>query len=320
MRTAQVQSGAGSRAGRQADYGIPRLARAVGWFSIGLGVPPVAAPRRVARLIGVADGNRTRATLRAVGLREIAAGLGILSRARPARWLWARVAGDAMDLTLLGIARETKRARMGATLAAVAGITLIDELLASRASRATGTSDKGTGVHVRKAVTVRRRRDEVYAFWRDLTNLPRFMTHVDCVQETDARRSHCVAKAPAGTTVEWDAEIVDDQPGERIAWRSLEGALVPNAGSVCFADAPGDRGTEVIVELDYDLPGGAVAARIAKLFGEAPELQVADDLRRFKQVLETGKVVRSEGSPQGTNAKQLWTQRPGQPLAAGAVG
>lgn len=314
MRTARAQTPNGDRA---AEYGIPRLTRSLGWLSIALGVPQMAAPKRVARMIGIADGDRTRSTMRAIGLREIAAGIGILSRAQPARWLWARVAGDAMDLTLLGLAREARRSRVGVTMAAVAGLTLIDELLASRASRA-HRATKGTGVHVKKAVTVRRPREEVYAFWRDLTNLPRFMTHLERVRTTDARHSHWVAKAPAGTTVEWDAAIVDDQPGERIAWQSLEGAIVPNAGSVHFADAPGDRGTEIVVELDYDPPGGAVAAKIAKLFGEEPALQVADDLRRLKQVLETGEVVRSEGSPQGTNVKQLGAQRAGQPLAVGA--
>ena len=154
-------------------------------------------------------------------------------------------------------------------------------------------------MHVKKAITVNRPPEEVYRFWHDFRNLPRFMKHLEDVRVTGNRRSHWKAKAPAGTTVEWDAEVVDDRPNELIAWRSLEGADVDNWGSVRFAPAPGGRGTEVRVELDYAPPGGALGATVAKLFGEEPEQQMQDDLRRFKQVLETGEVVYSEATVHG---------------------
>ena len=154
-------------------------------------------------------------------------------------------------------------------------------------------------MHLKKAITVNRAPEEVYRFWHDFRNLPRFMRHLEDVQVTGSRRSHWKAKAPAGMTVEWDAVVVDDRPNELIAWRSLEGADVDNSGSVRFTPAPGGRGTEVRVELDYAPPGGAVGATIAKLFGEEPEQQVQDDLRRFKQVLETGEVVYSEATVHG---------------------
>jgi uncharacterized membrane protein len=128
-------------------------------------------------------------------------------------------------------------------------------------------------------------------------------------------RSHWKVTAPAGRTIEWDAEIVDDRPGEHIGWRSLPGATVPNAGGVTFAPAPGNRGTEVRVQLRYEPPGGAVGATFAKLMGEEPHLQAKDDLRRFKQVLETGIVIRSEGSPEGPLTRRMINQRPAQPLA-----
>ena len=125
------------------------------------------------------------------------------------------------------------------------------------------------------------------------------MNHLESVRVIDTRRSHWVAKAPAGTTVEWDAEIIADKPNEMIAWRSLEGAEVDNSGSVHFERASGSRGTVVRVEMHYRPPAGVLGAKIAKLFGEEPEEQVAADLLRFKQVMETGEIARTEGQPAG---------------------
>jgi uncharacterized membrane protein len=148
-------------------------------------------------------------------------------------------------------------------------------------------------MQARTAVTIKRPVEEVYGYWRQLTNLPRFMLHLEAVEPTGDGRSHWTARAPAGRTVEWDAEVVEDAPNERIAWRSLEGSQVTNSGSVRFTPAPGGGGTEVRVELAYGPPGGALGKVVAKLFGEEPQQQITDDLRRLKQVLETGEVVRS---------------------------
>jgi uncharacterized membrane protein len=152
---------------------------------------------------------------------------------------------------------------------------------------------------VQKAVTVNRSVEETYRFWRDFQNLPRFMRHLEAVQVTGDGRSHWRAKGPAGKAVQWDAEIVEDQPNRRIAWRSLPGADVANGGDVRFEPAPGGRGTEVYVELHYDPPAGALGALAARLFGEEPAQQVQEDLRRFKQVLETGTVTASEATLHG---------------------
>jgi uncharacterized membrane protein len=122
------------------------------------------------------------------------------------------------------------------------------------------------------------------------------MEHLEAVQTLDDHRSHWRVRAPAGTEVEWDAELIDDQPHRLIAWRSLDGADIPNAGVVRFVPAPGNQGTEVHVELSYDPPGGRVAALFAKLFGEEPQQQVASDLRRLKQVLEAGEIIKSDSS------------------------
>jgi uncharacterized membrane protein len=150
-----------------------------------------------------------------------------------------------------------------------------------------------------RAVTINLPRSEVYAFWRDFENLPRFMKHLESVTVLDGRRSHWIAKGPAGSKVEWDAEITTDDPDSLIAWRSIGDSDIDNSGSVHFSDAPGDRGTEVLVQLSYDAPGGAIGRGIAKLFGEEPKLQVREDVQRFKALIETGVIPTIIGQPTG---------------------
>jgi uncharacterized membrane protein len=300
-----------------------QLANALGWFSIGLGLAEVSAPGSVARLIGVSDDDRNRWALRALGLREVVSGVGILAQPRPAGWLWARVGGDLIDLAYLGAAlksRETRGGRLAAAMAAVGGVMALDMLCAERLS-ADGQGRRGRArpalshpwreraVHVRKAITIGRSAEDLYRFWRDFGNLPRFMRHLEAVQAIDDRRSHWTAKAPLGRTVEWDAEVTEERPHERLAWRSLEGADVPNHGSVSFEPAPGGRGTVVKVDLRYEPPGGVIGATIAWMFGEEPGQQVQEDLRAFKQLMETGAVVQSEATVKGGGAAQPPAQR-----------
>jgi uncharacterized membrane protein len=169
---------------------------------------------------------------------------------------------------------------------------------------------------LRAAVTVWRLADDVYSFWRDFTNLPTFMHHLQSVTVYDTGRSHWVANAPIGESVEWDAEITRDEPNRRIAWKSLPGTAVDNRGSVEFTPTPDKRGTEVRVTLTYKMPAGAVGKAVSTLLGESPEQQVNDDLRRFKQLLEAGEVLRSNGSPEGTASKRQMHQQPAQPKQA----
>lgn len=159
------------------------------------------------------------------------------------------------------------------------------------------------GVLVTKFITIDKSPEEVYAFWRKLENLPQFMRHLESVEQTSDTHSKWVAKAPAGTHVSWEAEIVRDEPGEVIAWRSTEGSTIPNSGSVRFAPAPAGRGTELKVNLEYQPPAGIVGVTIAKLFGEEPQVQVEDDLKRFKQIMETGEVTTNgrEGKDEQTS-------------------
>ena len=156
----------------------------------------------------------------------------------------------------------------------------------------------GKGVRIDEAVTINRPRDEVYRFWRDLSNLAHFMERVESVNASaGSNRSHWIAKGPRGKRMEWDAEIVNESENELIAWRSLDGSQVPNAGSVLFKDASGGRGTEVKLELQYVPPGGPVGAFIARLMNEDPARQIHNDLKRLKAQLETGVVPGPRASP-----------------------
>jgi uncharacterized membrane protein len=145
------------------------------------------------------------------------------------------------------------------------------------------------GIHVRQSVTIERPAAELYAWWKNFENLPRIMKHLESVKVLDEKRSHWTAAGPAGTHVAWDAEIINDEPDELIAWRSLADAQVDNAGSVRFVQT--SLGTQVHVVLDYIPPAGRVGAAFARLLGEAPSQQIEQDLRRFKQLMEAGEIA-----------------------------
>jgi uncharacterized membrane protein len=153
------------------------------------------------------------------------------------------------------------------------------------------------GIHVEQAVTVMKPVSEVYRFWRNLENLPTFMQHLESVAEREEGISHWVARGPAGMKVEWDARIINEVDNKVIGWQSLEGSMVSTAGSVNFRET--GHGTEVHVHLQYNPPGGKLGAAIAWMFGEEPNIQVREDLRRFKRLLETGEIPTTEGQPSG---------------------
>ena len=295
-----------------------KLARGLGWFSIGLGLAEVLAPRGIAKIAGVRGKNT--GLIRLFGLREIASGIAIFSQGRrPAAAVWSRVAGDALDLAALAVAftsPDSSKGRVAFATANVLGVTALDVLCAQQLSSDNNTNEGGSA-EVKKSIIINRSPEELYSFWRELQNLPRIMSYLESVQETGGKRSHWVAKAPAGTTVEWDAEITEEREGELISWRSIEGSEVDNQGSVSFERAPGGRGTIVRVEMEYTPPGGVIGATVAKLFGKDPGQQAHEALRCFKQVMEIGEVVVSDGT--------VWdngylTQRPAQPLSREELG
>ncbi|WP_293882887.1 SRPBCC family protein [Sphingomonas sp.] len=156
---------------------------------------------------------------------------------------------------------------------------------------------KGSAI-LGRAATINRPSAELYAYWRDFSNLAMFMENVERIDVLDANRSHWVVKAPAGKTVEWDALVTEDIEGQAIAWASAEGADVANSGRVEFADA-GPRGTVVNVTINYDPPAGTIGKIIAKMFQREPFIQARRDLRRFKQLMETGEI--------STNVRNLAT-------------
>jgi uncharacterized membrane protein len=311
-----------------------KIARGLGLFSIGLGLAKIVAPRRLVKLIGVRGDHSV--LLRLLGARGITSGIGILAGRRPnSNWMWSQVGGDAIDLALLGAAfrqkrpkrnklamataavagvtalsaafrkRRPKRNKLAMVTAAVAGVTALDAIFSRRLSRLNGARGAGV-IRMAQSVTINRSPEEIYRFWRDLQNLPRFMKHLESVRATGDKRSHWAAKAPAGRTVEWDAEITEDRPNELIAWRSLEGADVDSVGHVRFERAPGGRGTIVKVEMQYSPPAGRVGATVAKLLGVGPEWRIKDDLRRFKQLMEVGEIITTEGQPAGRASSTSW--------------
>lgn len=297
--------------------GTENLANALGWLSLGLGIASIAMPSEVARCIGVSDDERSREVLRMVGIREIISGVGILSQPRPAGWLMSRVAGDMMDLALLGKALQRPDAsqpRVAATTAAVVGITALDlvasQMMGQEKSGWQGRSREGS-TRV-QSLTIYRPIEEVYGFWRNFENLPRFMNKLKSVRDLGNGRSHWAAEGPGGTIVEWDAETVEDRPNEMIAWRSLPGSMVHHSGRVWFRRPPNREGTEVRVEMEFCPPGGVMGEMVAKVFGKDPGQQIKEDLGVFKQVLETGEKVVSEGII-GTGPR--FPQHPAQPPA-----
>jgi uncharacterized membrane protein len=306
---------------RSAPPVVSPLARELGWASAALGIPLVSQPGGFARAIGVGDGARQRLAAIIVGVRELVVAAGLLNRPHVG-WSWARVAGDAMDLTLLGRALANNdgrgRARTIAATVAVAGITAVDLYAATNADA--NDSRQEPAMKLTAATTIARSAQDVYDFWCDFDQLPSFMAHLDDVQLTGGGRSHWRASAPFGRVVEWDAEITEDVPAVRLSWRSLDGAEVPNAGTVFFIPAPGGRGTEVHLSMTYEIPGGKLGQAVARYFGEEPHQQLGDDLRRLKQVMETGEVVRSDGAPWGKQARQEFPQHPAQPLSRDELG
>jgi len=278
---------------QQAQAGM--LAKGLGWFSIGLGLAEIFAPRQLGRAIGVRADHA--AVLPFLGIRELTSGLGILAQTTHTRaWVKSRVAGDIIDLALLGAAfgaRDTSRTRLAVATAAVAGVTALDVLCSTQ------RTDTDTQRMITRSIAIQKPASELYAFWRQLDRLPSVMRHLESVQTLQGGRSHWVTKPIAGMRFEWDAEVTEDVPNQRLAWRSLPGSQVDHRGSVSFEQMSEGRGTLLRVRLDYAPPAGNVGIAIAKLLGQSPEQDIQKDLRRWKQLLETGEEATTEGQSAG---------------------
>jgi uncharacterized membrane protein len=224
---------------------------------------------------------------------------------------WASALGGAA-LAAYGIKQLKERSPAGAAIAA-AGSALIVRGATGHCPvyAATGVNTAGDrsdtraalggarGINVEESVTINASPEVLFAFWRRFELLPQFMDHLVSVSQLDSRRSRWVAKAPAGRTVEWEAEIVNEVAGELIGWRTVEGSRVASAGSVSFKPASGGRGTQVTVHLQYDPPAGKLGAIVASLLGHDPASTIREDMRRFKQLMEAGEVATIQGQPRG---------------------
>jgi len=225
---------------------------------------------------------------------------------------WASALGGAA-LAAYGIKQLKERSPAGAAIAAAGsalmyrGATGHCPVYAAAGINALGDREHeetrrrlsgSRGVHVEEVVTIQAPADQLYAFWRDFEQLPRFMDHLVSVTDLDGRLSHWVAKAPAGS-IEWSAEVINEIPGELIAWSTIAGSDVVSAGSVSFTSSADGRETQVRVKLQYDPPAGKLGAAVAWLLGKEPSQTIREDLRRFKQLMEAGEIATTDGQPRG---------------------
>lgn len=211
------------------------------------------------------------------GVALIGGGIYVASKRRPI----------STALMGLGAGMLLKRGITGQCgLYTALGVSTAESPISSRLARP---------VSVEESVTIERPAEDLYAYWRDFKNLPRIMRHLERVDIVDDRKSHWVAQGPAGQLIEWEAVITHERPNELIAWESTENAVIPNKGSVRFRPASGHLGTIVDVMLEYEAPGGALGAGIAKLFHREPSQEIREDLREFKAFMEAGEKSTFEG-------------------------
>jgi len=293
-------------AARPIDLGS-RLTHGIQWRRFALNLTEILAPNALAKAIGWNDDKDKRAPRSATEAFEI--WFDTWAR-RQAPWLWARVGNDILDLALIRWAQFSNRklrknGGVALTKALVRESMVRDAIAATWVTGAAFRSRRGLGGLEREqrataVITIACRREVAYAQFRDFEKLPTIMSHLLSVETIDERRSRWRVKGPAGSTISWEAEIIEDCVNESIVWRSREGSDIQNTGSVRFVDAPAGRGTEVHVSMRYCVPGGKLGVAVAKLLmGEDPTQQLRGDLRRLKQVLETGDVVlaKSGGMP-----------------------
>lgn len=283
---------------RMQDVDDRQLTQMLGWLSVGLGMTEILAPRMLGRAIGVGDHP---VLMRLLGLRELASGIGLLSQQKAGSWAWSRVAGDAMDLTLLGAAVRSNDAqpeRIAAAATAVMGVAALDVYASQKLMRSSlqSESPRTAASHT---VTINAKPEVLYEFWRKLDNLPLFMRHLKSVSITGPKTSHWVVNPLGETTIEWDAEITQDDEHQRLSWRTLPQSEVFHEGTVTFEPAPAGRGTIVRVTLTYEPPAGEIGKHVAALMGSTPQQLIEEDLPRFKQLMETGEIATTAGQPHG---------------------
>jgi len=271
----------------------------LGWLSVGLGLTALLAPRPLGALTGLGERSRL---LRLVGGRELASGVGLLTQRRQTLWLWSRVAGDAVDLALVLSAcgrGNPARTRSWVTAGVVAAIAAGDVTASVRETSRAGRSPHAGEATLSEVFLVNKTPQECYEFWRKQANLSRFMHSVESITALDERRARWKMRGPLHTKIEWTSEITADVPGSHVGWRTVEGSDVEHAGVVRFSPAAGGRGTLVSVAMRYRPPLGIAGGLFSRLLGKYPRFEIREDLRRFKQLMETGEVPTTSGQPSG---------------------
>ncbi|HEY0517380.1 MAG TPA: hypothetical protein VGD00_09685 [Solirubrobacteraceae bacterium] len=276
------------------ERSVAALTRGLGYFSLALGTTQLAAPGLVDKLIGVTDDGTSRRWQRIVGLQELSAAAGILPRERPIEWLWARTSGDVVHLAMLARAYRNRRdsaPRLAIAMASVVGCFAADAFASTRMTSDPKLRQEVPRVKGKASITIRAPREELLEQWR------RF--------EQD----------PQGESRLGPLEILAGDPQRGVEWRTADGAAHKAHGTLRLADAPAGRGTEIHASIEFAAPGGSLGAAVMKVAGDEPLQQLRDDLRRFKQLIETGEIARSDGAPTGASAKLQPKQHPAQPPA-----
>jgi uncharacterized membrane protein len=205
---------------------------------------------------------------------------------------WGAIVGGSA-LAVYGL---TRRSKTGAAVAAAGG------LLAFGGSR---IPSEPASIHAEASFTVNVPQEEAYRFWLNLENLPRFMSHLESVRDLGNGQSEWVARGPLQMPIKWTAQVVDKREGQWLVWRSEPNSVLPNNGSVQFRRAPGNRGTEVTVAMQYMPPAGPVGKTFAKLFGKDPSQAIYEDLRHFKQLMEAGEIATTVGQSHGRRSAKI---------------
>ena len=274
-----------------------RSARFLGWFSLGLGAAEIAAPKALARILGTRP--RPALTRTVYGLREVAVGAGILASQNPRPWVWARVAGDTLDLLTLAAIRGNRRARpatVALALGSVAAVTALDlrtALALGRDDEDGGEDDGRGGVPagaqtVRGSVVVDRPPDEVFWAWRDPVTVATMLSPFLEVRAESPDLAHLRLKTPAGGVAHWSWDVPDERPGDFMRFRSLPDSSVRNEGTATLHPVDGGRSTRLEVEGWYLAPGGRIGTAALSGFGTAPEAALDTVLARFKDLVESG--------------------------------
>ncbi len=283
-----------SKAGSHGPVG---LARGLGWFSLGLGLFEVIAPRRLADFFSLED---QEGLIRTYGVREILNGCGVWAAKNPTPWVWGRVGGDLLDLATLatGLSDDNpERGRVLFGLAGLTGVTLVDLVVAERLRRtkAAGAEEQHEVV---RSLTVHGSPEELLARWRDAETLSQVMAHFAEVHGAGPDEQHWQLRLPATQGLAWTARNLPRQDEGVLGWQSLPGATLPNEGSVSFRPSTGaDRGTVATLRFRFDPPGGAFGDSLTALLGAAPGLIASQALRRFKSLVETGEIPTTENQP-----------------------